>query len=225
MGLKSSFLVREASMKKRVLLADDHRIVLAGLRSLLEPEYEIVGTVEDGRTLVAEACRLCPDLVVADISMPALSGIDAARQIKKFDKSIKIVFLTMHADAEYAASAFEAGASGFVLKHSAPQELTMALREAMLGRIYMPPIIAGELIDSIRHRKNNVKDATIALSPRQKEILQLLAEGKSAKNIASILNISKKTVEFHKYRTMEQLNIKTSAELVQYAVKNGLTSL
>jgi len=211
--------------KKRVLLADDHRIVLEGLRGLLESEFEVVGTVEDGRALVIEAGRLRPDLVVADISMPTLNGIDAARQIKKLDEGIRIVFLTMHADAGYAASAFEAGASGFVLKHSAPQELITALREAVWGRTYVTPIIAGDLIDSIRQGRNSSNELQVSLSPRQREVLQLLAEGKSAKDIASLLNISARTVEFHKYRMMEQLSIKTSAELIQHAVRCGLTSL
>jgi DNA-binding NarL/FixJ family response regulator len=209
--------------KPRILLADDHRIVLEGLRGLLEPEFEIVGAVEDGRTLVAEAKRLRPDLVVADISMLALNGIDAARQIKKLDARIRVVFLTMHADAGYAASAFEAGASGFVLKHSAPQELITAIRDAMRGRTYITPIIAGDLIDSYQQGRRDPEELKVVLSPRQREILQLHASGKSAKEMATILNISTRTVEFHKYRMMEQLNIKTSAELVQYAVKCGLT--
>jgi DNA-binding NarL/FixJ family response regulator len=209
--------------KNRVLLADDHRIVLEGLRGLLEPEFEIVGAVEDGRTLVSEARRLRPDLVVADISMPELNGIDAVRQIKKTDEGIRVVFLTMHADVGYAASAFEAGASGFVLKHSAPQELITALRDAMRGHTYVTPIIAGDLIASIRQRGSDPEELRVVISPRQREILQLHAEGKSAKEIASVLNISSRTVEFHKSRMKEQLNIKTSAELVQYAVKFGLT--
>jgi DNA-binding NarL/FixJ family response regulator len=214
-------------MKKiRVLLADDHRIVLEGLRGLLEPEFEIVGAVEDGRTLVAEARRLRPDLVVADISMPELNGIDAVRQIKKQDARIRVVFLTMHADAGYAASAFEAGASGFVLKHSAPRELITAIRDAMQGRTYVTPLIAGDLIASYRQGGGcDPEEIKAVISPRQREILQFLAGGKSAKEIASKLNISTRTVEFHKYRMMEQLNIKTSAELVQYAIKCGLTSM
>jgi len=210
--------------KPRVLLADDHRIVLEGLRGLLEPEFEVVGAVEDGRTLVAEAKRLRPDLVVADISMPELNGIDAVRQIKKHDARIRVVFLTMHADVGYAAGAFEAGASGFVLKHSAPQELITALRDAMRGRTYVTPLIAGDLIASYRHGGvSDPEELKAVLSPRQREILRFQAGGKSAKEIASILNISTRTDEFHKYRMMEQLNIKTSAELVQYAVKCGLT--
>jgi DNA-binding NarL/FixJ family response regulator len=130
--------------KPRVLIADDHKIVLEGLRSLLQSEFEIVGEVEDGRTLVSEAERLRPELVVADISLPNLNGIDAARQIKKINERIRIVFLTMHADVTYAAGAFEAGASGFVLKHSAPQELILAMHEAMQGKTYVTPMIAGE---------------------------------------------------------------------------------
>ena len=210
--------------KPRILLGDDHKIVLEGLRNLLEPEFELVGTVEDGRALLAQAARLHPDVIVADISMPGLNGIEAVRKIKKTDESVKVVFLTMHPDPTYAAGAFDAGASGFVLKHSASSELITAIKEAIQGRTYITPLIAGDLI---RTYQKGVPDAPLAaeLSSRQKEILQLLAEGKSAKEIGSILNISARTVEFHKYRIMEQLNIKTGAELVQYAIKHGLTSV
>jgi DNA-binding NarL/FixJ family response regulator len=208
--------------RPRLLLADDHKIVLEGLRGILEPEFEIVGAVEDGRTLVAEAERLGPDLVVADISMPGLNGMDAARQIKKMDEHIKIVFLTMHSDVSYAAGAFDAGASGFVLKHSAAQELITAIREAMQGRIYVTPMIAGGLIGSYKNGNLRTAGSSAALSPRQREVLQLLAEGKTTKEIGALLNISTRTAEFHKYRMMEQLKIKTSAELVQYAVKHGM---
>jgi DNA-binding NarL/FixJ family response regulator len=209
----------------RVLLADDHKIVLEGLKNLLGNEFEIVGTVEDGRTLVAQAATLHPDVIVADISMPQLNGIEAVRQIKKTDKNVRIVFLTMHPDATYAANAFEAGASGFVLKHSAPSELITAIHEALKGRTYVTPLIAGDLIRTYREGVSPEKDFLKKLSPRQREILQLLAEGKSAKEIASTLDISTRTVEFHKYKMMEQLNIKTSAELVQYAVRHGLISV
>jgi DNA-binding NarL/FixJ family response regulator len=211
--------------KPRVLLADDHKIVIEGLRSLLDTEFEIVGTVEDGRGLVAEAKRLSPDVVVADISMPGLNGMDAARQIRKIDERIKIVFLTMHSDVSYAANAFEAGASGFVLKHSAPQELITAIREAIIGRTYVTPMIAGDLIASYQKGSLQQGELKVALSPRQREVLQLLAEGKSTKEVAAVLNISPRTAEFHKYRMMEQLQIKTSAELIQYALKHGLVSL
>lgn len=211
--------------KPRVLLADDHKIVIEGLKSLLRDEFEIVGSVEDGRALVEQASTLYPDVIVADISMPQLNGIEAARQIKKIDKNIKIVFLTMHQDATYAANAFEAGASGFVLKHSASSELIRAIREAIKGRTYVTPLIAGDLIHTYQEGGSPEKNLFKKMSPRQREVLQLLAEGKSAKEIASILNISTRTVEFHKYRMMEQLNIKTSAELVRYAIKHGIISV
>jgi DNA-binding NarL/FixJ family response regulator len=211
--------------KPRILLADDHNIVLMGLKSLLEGEFEIVGSVEDGRALVKQAAALQPDVIVADISMPQLNGIEAVRQIKRTDKNIKIVFLTMHPDPTYAASAFEAGASGFVLKHSAPSELITAIHEAMKGKTYVTPLIAGDLIHSYQEGVSPEKMLLKKISPRQREVLQLLAEGKSAKEIASVLEISTKTVEFHKYKMMEQLNIKTSAELIQYAMKHGIISL
>jgi DNA-binding NarL/FixJ family response regulator len=211
--------------KPRVLLADDHNIVLMGLKSLLEGEFEIVGSVQNGRALVKQAAALQPDVIVSDISMPQLNGIEAVRQIKRTNKNIKIVFLTMHPDVTYAAIAFEAGASGFVLKHSAPSELVTAIHEAMKGKTYITPEIAGDLIHSYQEGVSPEKILLKKISPRQQEVLQLLAEGKSAKEIASVLEISTKTVEFHKYKMMEQLNIKTSAKLVQYALKQGIISL
>jgi DNA-binding NarL/FixJ family response regulator len=211
--------------KTSVLLADDHRIVLEGLKGLLGDEFEVVGTAENGRVLVEQAAKLRPDVIVADISMPQLNGIEAARQIKKANKRVKIVFLTMHPDATYAADAFEAGASGFVLKHAAPSELVTAIHEAMKGRTYITPLVAGDLLRTYREGGSPEKELLRKTSPREREILQLLAEGRSGKEIASILNISPRTVEFHKYRMMEKLNIKTSAELVQYAVRHGIISL
>jgi DNA-binding NarL/FixJ family response regulator len=211
--------------KPRVLLADDHQIVLEGLKSLLAGEFDVVGSVADGRSLVDQAAALRPDVIVADISMPRLNGLEAARLIKKADPTIKIVFLTMHPDATYAADAFEAGASGFVLKHSAPSELITAIHDALRGQTYVTPLIAGDLIRAYQQGGSPEKDLFQKISPRQQEILQLLAEGKSAKEIASILDISTRTVEFHKYRMMQQLNIKTSAELVRYAVRHGIISV
>lgn len=211
--------------KPRVLLADDHNIVLIGLRSLLEAEFEIVGSVQDGQSLVNQAALLHPDVIVADISMPQLNGIEAIRTIKKTDQNIKIVVLTMHMDITYAKSAFDAGASGFVLKHSAPSELVMAIHEAMKGKTYITPLIAGDLIDAYQEGVTPEKILFKKISPRQLEVLQLLSEGKSAKEIASILDISTKTVEFHKYKMMEHLSIKTSSELIKYAVKHGIISL
>jgi DNA-binding NarL/FixJ family response regulator len=211
--------------KARVLLADDHKIVAEGLRGLLEPEFELVGIVENGRELIAKAEELGPDVIVADITMPSLNGIEAVAQLKKAGSNAKFVFLTMHQDVMYAKRAFEAGASGFVLKHSAPDELLTAIREALKGRTYVTPMIAGELMKSYKDSPDLQKNALGKLTPRQREVLQLLAEGKLAKEIAKTLHISTRTVEFHKYRMMEELRIKTSAELVQFAIKHGIISI
>ena len=205
------------------MLADDHKIVLDGLRSLLEPEFELAGTVEDGRTLVSSAQKLRPDVIVVDVSMPLLNGIEAVRQIKKTDSHVKIIFLTMHPDVTYAIRAFEAGASGYVLKHSASSELITAIHEAIKGRSYVTPMIAGELLQSYKKGAHLQADNTERLTQRQREILQLLVEGHSAKEIGGILNISPRTVEFHKYELMSKLNLKTISALIQYAVKRGIT--
>ena len=208
--------------RPRVLLADDHRIVTEGLKSLLEPEFEFVGTVEDGRALIAAAAKLKPDVIVVDISMPLLNGIDAVRQIKHANDSIKIVFLTMHLDVAYAVSAFEAGASGYVLKHSAPSELVSAIRSALSGKIFVTPLLKGELIQK-SNAHFTLRDAATRLTERQREIIQLLAEGSSAKEIGVLLNISSRTVEFHKYRIMKDLGLETAAELFHYAIRHGIT--
>jgi DNA-binding NarL/FixJ family response regulator len=206
----------------RILIADDHKIVAEGLRSLLEPEFELAGIVEDGRALIKAAAKMLPDVIVADISMPLLNGIEAVRQVKEINPDIKVVFLTMHPDVTYAARAFEVGASGYVLKHSAPSELVTAIHEAVKGRTYVTPMIAGELMQSYKEGSHLQQESIGKLTPRQKEVLQLLAEGHSAKKIADIMCISPRTVESHKYKMMEQLNVKTSAELVGYAIKHGI---
>jgi RNA polymerase sigma factor (sigma-70 family) len=211
--------------RARVLLADDHKIVTEGLRSLLEPEFELVGIVEDGRALVAAAKRLNPDVVVADISMPLLNGMEAVRQLKKAGMRAKVIFLTMHPDVTYAIRAFEAGASGFIVKHSASSELLAAIREALRGRTYITPMIAEDLMQAYKGRSQRRQKAAPKLTPRQREVLQLVSEGLSAKEIASLLNISARTVEFHKYRMMEDLNLRTIAELIQYAIKEGIASV
>ncbi len=210
--------------RPRILLADDHRIVAEGLRSLLEPAFELVGIVEDGRALLEATEKLRPDVIVADISMPFLNGIDAVRLLKKTHKEIKVVFLTMHPDVTYAASAFEAGASGYVLKHSAPAELITAIESALAGKTYVTPLLAGELMQFYKERKTDHRDELTRLTPRQREVLQLFTEGRSAKEIATILHISARTVEFHKYRIMDDLGLKTSADLIQYAVKHGISA-
>ena len=210
--------------RARVLLADDHKIVAAGLKGILEPEFELVGTVQDGRALLKAARELRPDVIVVDISMPLLNGIEAVRQLKKANDRAKVVFLTMHPDVTYASRAFEAGASGYVLKHSAPAELVTAIREALKGRTYVTPMIAGELMRSYQDGSGKRKDPIRTLTPRQREVLQLLAEGHSAKDAAAILGISPRTAEFHKYRMMRELGIRTSAELMQYAIKHGVVA-
>lgn len=204
--------------KARILAADDHRIVAEGLRSLLEPEYELVEVVENGRELIEAHDRLHPDVVVADVTMPLLNGIQAVRKLREQGSRAKFVFLTMHPDVDYATEALDAGASGYVLKHSAPDELVTAVREALAGRTYVTPRIAGEVFDALRKGGPEKQK----LTTRQEEVLQLIAEGKSAKEIAAELDLSPRTVESHKYAMMDQLGLKTSAELVQYAVKRGL---
>jgi len=208
-----------------VLLADDHRIVLEGLKSLLEGEFDVVGTVEDGRELLEKVQQLHPDVIVVDIAMPLLNGIDAVRQIRNSGLETKVVFLTMHQDAMYAKEALEAGALGFVLKHSAPSELMTAIEEALKGNTYISPAIAQELMQLYKGETDVKAGAFSMLTLRQREVMQLLAEGKSAKEIAKILHISTRTVEFHKYNMMEQLGIKTSAELVHFAIKHGIVSI
>jgi DNA-binding NarL/FixJ family response regulator len=209
--------------KPRLLIADDHKIFAEGLKRLLNADFDIAGVVADGRELVAAAEKLRPDVMVVDISMPMLNGIEAVRQIKKVHPEIKVVFLTMHPDVAYAVSAFKAGASGYVLKHSAPDELITAIREVLKGRTYVTPLIAGKLLHSYESGSHSGADTVFSPSSRQREVVQLLAEGHSVKEIATILNISIKTVNYHKYRIMEDLGIKTSAELVRYAVKQGIT--
>jgi DNA-binding NarL/FixJ family response regulator len=209
----------------RVLLADDHKIVLDGLRSLLEPEFELVGMVEDGRALVSAVQQMHPDVIVVDISMPLLNGIEAVRQIKKLDKQVKVVFLTMHPDVTYAIRAFEAGASGYVLKHSASSELLTAIHAAIKGRTYLTPMIAGELVQAYQGGAYQQAEEAEQLTQRQREVLQLLVEGNSAKEIANLLNISPRTVEFHKYSLMSKLKLKSVSALIQYAIKHGFSSV
>ena len=206
--------------RARILMADDHKMVVEGLRNIIESEFDLVGTVGDGRALLDSSSKLRPDVIIADISMPMLNGIDAVKQIKKKDPNVKVIFLTMHPDVSYAAEAFESGASGYVLKHSAPDELITAIREVLKGKTYITPMIAGELIQEYKKGDYIKNEAMVKLSSRQREVLQLLTEGKTAKEVAGILNISTRTVEFHKYKMMEILGIKSSAELVQYAIKH-----
>jgi DNA-binding NarL/FixJ family response regulator len=205
-----------------VLLADDHRVVAEGLRGLLEPYFDVVGIVSDGRELLAAAKTLDPDVVVLDISMPSLNGIEAACQMRSAKSRAKLIFLTMHSEVTYAARSLRAGASGFVLKHSAAAELVTAIQEALKGGTYITPQIAGDVLDSFRRGDAAASDGLGELTPRQREVLQLVAEGRSAKEIATLLGISRRTAEFHKARLMEVLGLETTAELIQYALRTGL---
>jgi len=207
--------------KPRVLLADDHRIVAEGLKGLLEERYELVGIVEDGPAMVKAAHELRPDVIVADITMPHLNGIDAFLQIRREIPNVRVVFLTMHRDVAYARRALDAGASGFVLKHSAPAELELAVLAALQGRTFIAPDLAAELLSAAKQLPVH-SDPVAAMTARQRQVLQLFAEGKSAKQIASALGLSARTVEDHKYRLMEAIGIENSAELVHFALKHGL---
>ena len=190
------------------------------LETLLAAECEVVGRTSDGRALVAAAQQLKPDVIVLDIAMPLLNGLEAARQIKQLLRHVKLVFLTMNEDPDVAAEAFRAGASGYLLKRSAPSELMTAIREVMLGRSYLTPRVTGGVVESLM--KGDDHTAAQELTPRQREILQLVAEGRSMKEIGAVLNITPRTVAFHKYRLMEQLHVTSTAELVQYAVRRHI---
>jgi DNA-binding NarL/FixJ family response regulator len=195
-------------------------MLLGAFEKLLSSECEIVGTVSDGRSLVVQALKLKPDVVVLDIAMPLLNGLDAGRQIKQLQKSIKLVFVTMNEDCDLAAEAFRAGASAYLLKRSASSELLVAIREVMKGRSYVTPLITEGLVGSFMDAAN--RKPSHDLTPRQREVLQLLAEGHSMKQVAALLNVTPRTVAFHKYRMMEQLNIRSNAELIQFAVTHHL---
>jgi DNA-binding NarL/FixJ family response regulator len=213
------------SRRPRVLLADDHLLVAEALKSLLAPEFDLVGVVEDGHALVEAARMLRPDIIVADVTMPHLNGIDALVQLRQSGDRVPVVFLTMHRDVSFARRALEAGAAGFVLKHSASVELISAIRAALAGKTYLTPLIAGEVFEAMQRGPKRVDNPVDALTPRQREVLQLLAEGRSAKEIAANLAISTRTVEFHKYQMMETLGLHTSAELIHFAIKHGLVEL
>jgi len=203
----------------RVLLADDHALLLGAFEKLLAGECEIVGQASDGRALVAAAEKLKPDVIVLDISMPLLNGLEAGRQIKHKSPNVKLVFLTMNEDADLAAEAFQSGASAYLLKRSAASELMIAIREVMQGRSYITPLLTEGLIGALLHVD---RQPAYELTSRQREVLQLLAEGHSMKEVASLLNLTPRTVAFHKYRMMEQLKVKSTAELIQYAVKRHI---
>lgn len=200
--------------KPRVLLADDHVLVAEGLKRLLDEDFELLGVVSDGRALVAEAKRLLPDVIVADISMPDLNGIEAIVLLKRDNPSVRIVMLTMHQNAAYARRALEAGASGYVLKHSAPAELVLAIHAALRGRTFLTPALAGEVIGA-----ESAGQSGPVLTIRQREILRLMVDGHSAKQIGKQIGISARTVEYHKYQIMEAHGLQNSVELIRLAIR------
>ena len=205
----------------RVMLADDHTLLVEAFRRLLESKCEIVGAVSDGRTLLGTAPALKPDVIVLDISMPLLNGLDAARQLREVLPSAKIIFLTMNEDPDLAVEAMRLGASGYLLKSSAASELFRAIQQALRGKVYVTPQISRGMQERfIRDPRGNRHDKS--LTPRQREVVQLLAEGRSMKQAADVLKVTPRTVAFHKYRIMEGLGLKTSAELVQFAIKNRI---
>jgi DNA-binding NarL/FixJ family response regulator len=213
-------------MSKRLLLADDHGLMLEGLTRLLAGEFEIVGAVTDGRSLVAEAERLKPDVVVLDIGMPEMNGIEAARRVNRSLPACKIVFVTQQLDPAYVHAAFTAGARAYVAKQSAAKELVEAIRRALRDHYYVTPLVgekAAELV-ALDPSRNPSEFFGSALTPRQREVLQLVAEGKTTKEISALLHISPKTVEFHRNSLMDELGVRTTAELTRYAISRGIIS-
>jgi DNA-binding NarL/FixJ family response regulator len=211
-------------MKPRLLLADDHTLLLEGIRLMLEPEFDLVGSVEDGQALLAAAKTLKPDVILLDISMPRLNGIDAAHQLRKILPSARLIFLTMHAGEDYVTEAFRAGAMGYLLKRSAASELLTAIHTVLKGNHYVSPLVTHNALDLLISSSKPEGKAVDRLPPRQREVLQLVAEGRSRKEIASILNISVKTVEFHKSKIMRELNLQTTADFTRYAIEHGIIS-
>ncbi len=210
-------------MKSSLLLADDHQVLLSGLQRLLEQEFDVVGAVGTGAELVAEAQRLRPDLILADISMPEMTGIEALRKLRSLGVKSPVVFLTMHNDATYAGRALESGALGYVLKTEEPQVVVAALKSALLGRRYLSEPVSEALAAVTMRTSNGAVPLLGRLTERQLEVLKLFTKGYTARKVAQQLGITSRTAEFHKYRIMEILNVKSSVELVAYAMRHGLT--
>ena len=207
--------------RPRIVLADDHTLLVDALKNLIEPEFEVVGTFNDGQALVEAAAELNPTVVVLDISMPTMNGLNAGQRLKQMMPMVKLVYLTMNHDPDVAGEAFRLGASGFVLKNSAAAELLQAIRKVVRGGYYVTPLMTkgmdGSVVQYFKQRK-----AKYPLTLRQKEVLQLLAEGRSMKEVAFVLNVSPRTVAFHKYTMMEHLHIRSNAELIEYALRSSL---
>lgn len=214
--------------RKRILLADDHSLILTGVAKLLEETYAVVGQAADGRELVAEAMRLRPDVIILDIGMPELNGIEAARQLAEQGSTAKIVFLTQQLEASFLRFAFNAGAHGYVAKQASSAELLDAIRAVLNGQYYVTSLIVGKQAELLAQRDPRTNPASLftnKLTPRQREVLQLIAEGKAAKEIATILKISTKTAEFHRGAIMDELGLRTTAELTRYAILTGIVTL
>lgn len=209
-------------MKVRVLLGDDHVLILDGLRTALQSQYEIVGVAKDGRALVEATERLKPDLVIVDISMPLLNGFEAAKQIKKNQPRTKIIFLSQHLNPAYLKNALRLGASGYVLKSGATEELQQAIATVQRGKTYITPAFGETVIARLWNREGELSEETDGLTDRQREILQLIIEGRGNKEIADVIHVSVKTVEFHRARIMAKLGVKSVAELTKVALQQGL---
>ena len=209
--------------RPKIILADDHTILLDALRNMVEPEFDVVALCSNGRDLIKAATELNPAMIVLDITMPMMNGLNAGQRLKQILPAVKLVYLTMNQDPDMASEAFRLGASAYLLKTSAGAELIRALREVLLGGTYVTPLMTegmvGSFVQNLKSRKN-----TQQLTLRQREVLQLLAEGLSMKEAAYILNVSPRTVAFHKYTMMDHLNIKTSAELIEYAMKRSVAA-
>jgi len=212
---------RRTTMKPRTVIVDDHTLLAEAFKKLLEAECDVVATYGDARQFLLDVPRLNPEVVILDLSMPALNGLDAARELKRLSPATKIIFLTMNEDPDIAAEAFRIGASGYLLKRSAASERQLAVREVINHRYYITPVMTKELVGSLVH-EGPTRKPIHQLTTRQREVLQLLAEGRSMKEVASILNVSARTVAFHKYRMMETLHVDSTAALIQFAVREGL---
>jgi len=210
--------------RSRIVIADDHSLVAELCKKLLEPEFDVVGTVSNGRELVHAAAELKPDVIIVDIAMPVLNGLDASRQVKEMSPAVKIIFLTMTSDADIAAEAFQRGACGYLVKTCASSEMVTAVREVLRGKLYLSPRISKDAVDFLRRQQKRLVEEQERLTGRQREVLQLLAEGKVMKEVGGILNMTTRTVAFHKYRIMEVLGAKSNADLVKYAVRNHMTA-
>ena len=216
--------IHMSALRARVLIADDHTLIAELCKRLLEPEFEVIGTVSDGRALVRSAASLKPDVAILDIAMPVLNGLDAAEQLAEHLPRLKLIYLTMNSDPEVAAEAFRRGASAYLLKTCAATEIVSAVREVLRGRSYLSPGLSRDRVDFLRRQAKSLVEEEQKLTERQREVLQLLAEGKMMKEVGGILNMTTRTVAFHKYRIMEVLGAKSNAELVRYAVRNHMIS-